>query len=300
MHCAAPTGGCSMQRGAADALRAGAFLAPALIMMSAFTFGPILFSIPLAFFDWNLLIPDKTFVGMGNFAELADDEVFHIALRNTSIYALGVVPVQTCFALLLAVAVNQGLPGQAFFRAAFYLPAITSSVVTSVIFLWIYSKTGLLNYLLSHLGIAGPDWIGSPRYALGSIMALNVWSTSGYFMIAFLAALQSIPKSLYEAADVDGAGAWGRFRHVTVPGVRPTMFFVMTLGLIGSFQVFDQIYVMSNGGPDNATTTVSFYIYNSAFKYFRFGYAAAASMALFAIILVLTLAQHRLVNLEGR
>ena len=230
--------------------------------------------------------------------ELAGDDVFHIALKNTLIYAFGVVPVQTFLALLLASAVNQGLPGQSFFRAAFYLPAITSSVVTSVIFLWIYSKTGLLNYLLSYLGIQGPDWIGSPQYALGSIMALNVWSTSGYFMIAFLAALQSVPKSLYEAASLDGAGVWGRFWHVTVPGVRPTIFFVMTLGLIGAFQVFDQIYVMSNGGPVNATTTMSYYIYNSAFKYFRFGYAAAASIALFVIILIFTVVQHRLVSPE--
>ncbi len=281
------------------ALTAYALLAPALVVLSAFTFGPILFSIPLAFFDWNLLLPDKEYVGLGNFAELAVDDVFHIALRNTIIYALGVVPVQTFLALLLAVAVNQGLPGQAFFRAAFYLPAITSSVVTSVIFLWIYSNTGLLNYLLSLAGITGPDWIGSPRYALGSIMALNVWSTSGYFMIAFLAALQSVPKSLYEAAEMDGAGSWGRFWHVTVPGVRPTTFFVMTLGLIGAFQVFDQIYVMSNGGPVNATTTVSYYIYNSAFKYFRFGYAAAASMVLFAIILIFTLIQQKLIGSES-
>lgn len=281
-----------------ETLKAYGFLAPALIVLSVFTFGPILFSIPLAFFDWNLLTPEKEFVGMANFAELAQDDVFRIALRNTIVYAFGVVPVQTFLALLLAVAVNQGLPGQSFFRAAFYLPAITSSVVTSVIFLWIYSRTGLLNYLLFQVGIIGPDWIGSPRYALGSIMALNVWSTSGYFMIAFLAALQSVPKSLYEAASLDGASAWGRFWHVTVPGVRPTVFFVMTLGLIGAFQVFDQIYVMSNGGPVNATTTVSYYIYNSAFKYFRFGYAAAASMVLFFIILVFTLVQQKFVGTD--
>ena len=293
---ASPFNTTSWTQSARDTLRAYTFLAPALIVLSAFTFGPILFSIPLAFFDWNLLVPEREFVGLANFVELAGDDVFHIALRNTIIYAFGVVPVQTLLALLLAVAVNQGLPGQSFFRAAFYLPAITSSVVTSVIFLWIYSKSGLLNYLLSYLDIVGPDWIGSPKYALGSIMALNVWSTSGYFMIAFLAALQSVPKSLYEAASLDGAGAWGRFWHVTVPGVRPTIFFVMTLGLIGAFQVFDQIYVMSNGGPVNATTTVSYYIYNSAFKYFRFGYAAAASIVLFVIILIFTLIQQRLVS----
>lgn len=281
-----------------EALTAYAFLLPPLIVLSVFTFGPIIFSLALAFYDWNLLTPDRSFIGLDNFFELADDDVFHIALRNTFVYAVGVVPVQTMLALLLAVAVNQGLPGQSFFRAAFYIPAITSSVVTSVIFLWIYSKTGLLNYLLAHFGIEGPNWIGSPRYALGSIMALNVWSTSGYFMIAFLAGLQAIPKSLYEAAEVDGAGAWAKFWKVTVPGLRPTIFFVVTLGLIGSFQVFDQIYVMSNGGPVNATTTVSYYIYNSAFKYFRFGYASAASIVLFIIILIMTIIQRKIIQPE--
>ncbi|MEM8601767.1 MAG: sugar ABC transporter permease [Bacteroidota bacterium] len=281
-----------------EALTAYAFLLPPLVLMSVFTFGPIIFSLALAFYDWNLLTTDRSFIWLDNFFELAEDDVFHIALRNTFVYAVGVVPVQTFLALLLAMAVNQGIPGQAFFRAAFYIPAITSSVVTSVIFLWIYSKTGLLNYMLSWVGIDGPDWIGSPRTALGSIMALNVWSTSGYFMIAFLAGLQGIPRTLYEAADVDGAGAWSKFWNVTVPSLRPTFFFVVTLGLIGSFQVFDQIYVMSNGGPVNATTTVSYHIYNSAFKYFRFGYASAASIVLFVIILILTIIQRRIIQPE--
>ncbi len=279
-----------------EALTAYAFLLPPLILMSIFTFGPIIFSLALAFYDWNLLTTERSFIGLQNFFELATDDVFFIALRNTFVYALGVVPVQTMLALLLALAVNQGIPGQAFFRAAFYIPAITSSVVTSVIFLWIYSKTGLLNYMLSWFGFEGPDWIGSPRYALGSIMALNVWSTSGYFMIAFLAGLQGIPRSLYEAAEVDGAGNWSKFWNVTVPSLRPTIFFVVTLGLIGSFQVFDQIYVMSNGGPVNATTTMSYYIYNSAFKYFRFGYASAASIVLFIIILIFTIIQRRIIQ----
>ena len=279
-----------------DALVAYAFLAPAMAVTSIFVFGPILFSLPLAFFDWSLLDKNITFVGFANFAELFVDDVFLIAVKNTFVYTAGVVPVQTLLALLLAVAVNQGIPAKGFFRAAFYLPAITSSVVTSVIFLWIYSKTGLLNYLLATVGIEGPDWIGSPSTALGSIMVLNIWTTSGYFMIAFLAALQSVPPALYEAAQIDGAGAWAQFWNVTVPGVRPTILFVMTLGLIGCFQVFDQIYVMSSGGPVNATTTVSYFIYNAAFKYFRFGYAAAASIVLFVIILSLTMVQQRLVE----
>lgn len=279
-----------------EAITAYIFLLVPLAIVGISTIGPILVSFALAFFDWGLLNQSKTFIGLDNFSELFGDEVFYIAIKNTVIYAVGVVPVQTFLALLLAIAVNQKIPGQAFFRSAFYVPAVTSSVVTSVIFLWIYSKTGLLNYLLSGFGVEGPDWIGSPQYALGSIMALNVWTTSGYFMITFLAALQSVPKSLYEAAQIDGAGRVSRFWNVTVPSLRPTIFFVVTLGLIGSFQVFDQIYVMSNGGPVNATTTMSFYIYNAGFMQFRFGYAAAASLILFFIILILTIIQKRYVE----
>jgi multiple sugar transport system permease protein len=275
------------------------FLLPALVVLSLFVFGPLVFIFVVAFFDWNLFRFDQHFLGAANFVELAGDELFFTALRNTMVYVLGVVPAQTLLALLLALAVNQNIPARGFFRAAFYIPAITSSVVTSIIFLWIYSKPGLLNYVLSWFGIEGPDWIGSPEYALGAIMALNVWSTSGYFMVAFLAGLQSIPASLYEAARIDGAGPWARFRHVTVPGLKPTLFFVATLGVIGTFQVFDQIYMMSAGGPVNATTTLSYFIYNSAFRYFRFGYAAAAAVVLFAIILLVTRVQRKIVRPEA-
>jgi len=275
------------------------FLFPALIVLSLFVFGPLVFIFAVAFFDWDLFRDEQHFLGAANFAELAGDRLFFTALRNTTVYVLGVVPAQTLLALLLALAVNRNIPARGFFRAAFYIPAITSSVVTSIIFLWIYSKPGLLNYVLSKFGIAGPDWIGSPRYALGAIMALNVWSTSGYFMVAFLAGLQGIPTSLYEAARIDGASPWARFRHVTLPGLKPTLFFVVTLGVIGTFQVFDQIYMMSAGGPVNATTTLSYFIYNSAFRYFRFGYAAAAAVVLFAIILLVTRVQRKIIRPEA-
>ncbi|MGX2041821.1 carbohydrate ABC transporter permease [Methylocaldum sp. MU1018] len=282
-----------------EARAAYLFLLPALVVLVLFVFGPLAFIFVTAFFDWNLFRSGQHFLGLANFVELAGDELFFTALRNTVIYVLGVVPAQTFLALLLALAVNRDIPARGFFRAAFYIPAITSSVVTSIIFLWIYSKPGLLNYALSRFGIAGPDWIGSPRYALGAIMALNVWSTSGYFMVAFLAGLQSIPASLYEAARIDGAGLWSRFRHITLPGIKPTLFFVATLGIIGSFQVFDQIYMMSAGGPVNATTTLSYFIYNNAFRYFRFGYAAAAAVVLFAIILLVARVQRKIVRPEA-
>lgn len=269
------------------------FIAVPLLLFSVFIFSPVLFAIWVSFFDWNLLVPDKLFIGLSNYFELMNDDVFLIAIKNTFVYTVGVVPVQTFLALFLAFLMNQKVKGRPFFRVAFYIPAITSSVVTSIIFIWIYSKPGLLNYLLSLIGIEGTDWLTNPDTALGAIMMLNIWTTSGYFMVAFLAGLQSIPPTIYEAARIDGAGTWRQFWSITVPMVRPITFFVVVLSLIGCFQVFDQIYIMSSGGPAHATTTMSFYVYTNAFKYFRFGYAASAAMILALIILAATFIQKR-------
>lgn len=269
------------------------FIGFPLLLFGVFTFIPILFAFFISFYDWNLLIPEKTFVGLGNYIELFQDEVFLIAIKNTVVYTVGVVPIQTFLSLFLAFIMNQKLKGRAFFRVAFYIPAVTSSVVTSIIFIWIYSKPGLLNYLLSLVGIEGTDWLTNPDTALFAIMALNIWTTSGYFMVSFLAGLQSIPASLYEAAEIDGASQWTQFWKITVPMVRPVTYFVLVLGLIGCFQVFDQIYVMSAGGPVNSTTTMSYFVYNNAFKYFRLGYGAAGAVVLALIIFAATYIQKK-------
>ncbi len=276
-----------------SALTGYLFILVPLLLFSVFLLFPMLFAFMVSFFDWNLLVPEKLFVGMKNYLDLIHDEVFWIAIKNTFIYSAGVVPTQTLLALFLAFLMNQKIRGRSFFRTAFYIPAITSSVVTSVIFVWIYSKPGLLNYLLSLIGIEGPDWLSNPHTALGAIMMLNIWSTSGYFMVSFLAGLQSIPPSVYEAARLDGASVWQQFWKITVPLVRPITFFVVVLSLIGCFQVFDQIYVMSAGGPAYATTTLSYFVYTSAFKYFRFGYGAAAAIILALIIFTVTFVQKR-------
>ena len=276
-----------------ETLTAYLFILMPLLLFSLFLLFPMVFALVVSFFDWNLLVPEKSFVGFRNYLELFQDDVFLISIKNTVIYSAGVVPAQTLLALVLAFLVNQKIRGRPFFRMAFYLPAVTSSVVTSIIFLWIYSRPGLLNYLLSLIGIQGPDWLTNPRTALFSIMMLNIWSTSGYFMVSFLAGLQSIPASVYEAARIDGATAWQQFWKITVPLVRPITFFVVVLSLIGCFQVFDQIYVMSAGGPAHATTTLSYFVYTSAFKYFRFGYGAAAAMILAFIIFAATYIQKR-------
>ncbi|AQG80081.1 carbohydrate ABC transporter permease [Spirosoma montaniterrae] len=270
------------------------FLAAPMLLLTVFVFFPILFAFFVSFFDWNLLLPDKPFVGLANYIDVFQDPVFRKAFRNTVIYTLGVVPTQTLLALILAFLMNQKFPGRVLFRTAFYLPAITSSVVTSIIFVWIYSKPGLLNYLLSQIGITSNiDWLTNPNTVLVSIMMLNIWTTSGYFMISFLAGLQNIPISLYEAARIDGATTWQQFWKITVPMVRPVTYFVVVMSLIGCFQVFDQVFVMSSGGPDNASTTMSYYAYKNSFKYFRFGFGAAAAIILAMIIFGTTWLQKR-------
>jgi len=275
------------------------FLAVPLVLLSIFVFFPIVFAFIVSFYDWNLLLPDKPFVGLSNYFEVLQDPVFRKAVKNTVIYTLGVVPTQTLLALFLAFMMNQKFKGRTFFRVAFYLPAVTSSVVTSIIFVWIYSKPGLLNYLLSQIGIHSDiDWLTNPNTVLFSIMALNIWTTSGYFMISFLAGLQNIPVSLYEAAEIDGATTWTKFWKITFPMVRPVTYFVVVMSLIGCFQVFDQVFVMSSGGPDNASTTMSYYAYKNSFKYFRFGYGAAAAIILAIIIFATTWLQKRYIPSE--
>ncbi len=270
------------------------FLVVPLLLLSTFVFFPIIFAFIVSFYDWNLLLPDKPFIGLANYIEVLKDPVFMKAVKNTVIYTMGVVPTQTLLALFLAFMMNRKFKGRTFFRVAFYLPAITSSVVTSIIFVWIYSRPGLLNYLLSQIGINSEiDWLTNPNTVLFSIMALNIWTTSGYFMISFLAGLQNIPVSLYEAAEIDGASTWTQFWKITFPMVRPVTYFVVVMSLIGCFQVFDQVFVMSSGGPDNASTTMSYYAYKNSFKYFRFGFGAAAAVILAIIIFATTWLQKR-------
>jgi multiple sugar transport system permease protein len=255
---------------------------------------------------------------------------FMTSLRNNIYYVIVVVPAQTVLALFLAVVVNNRmLKGKSFFRTAFYFPSVTSSVAISVVFLFLFANSGAVNGLLSLFGIKGPawfsdsrgvlhivlgwfgvdtapaalanggpgglswwDWLSGPSVAMVSIMALVIWTTSGTFMLMFLAALQNVPVVLDEAATVDGATKWERFRHVTLPQIKPTMFLVITLGLIGTWQVFDQIYVMSQGNPAKTTLTPAFLSYRTAFKDFEYGTGAAISFVLFLIIIVFTLLQR--------
>ena len=278
-----------------ETLAAYGFLLPNLIGFLIFTLLPVVAALLISLTDWNLLQPPK-WVGLQNFATLAQDPLFRKVLGNTAIYVLGTVPVQMILALLVAMALNQRLPGTLFFRAAFFMPVVTSAVAIALVWRWIYNADfGVLNSFLYMLGVSDPpNWLTSTRWALPSVMIMSVWQQIGFSMVLFLAGLQGVPEHLYEAARIDGAGPFQRFLFITVPMLTPTTFFVFVINIINSFQVFDQAFIMTGGGPANATNTIVYNIYQNAFQFFKMGYAAAMAWVLFAIIFIVTVVQFRL------
>ncbi|GMB10127.1 carbohydrate ABC transporter permease [Thermolongibacillus altinsuensis] len=272
-------------------------MSPTLFVLLLFIIGPILFAIYLSFHKVQLLgTTSFEFVGLDNFKRMLDDTRAKIALWNTIKYVAIVVPAQTILALVLAATLNAGLKGQKFFRIVYFLPTLTSSAVLTLIFMWMYNQNGLINHVLKFFGLPTYNWLGDPSVALNAIMIMNIWSTAPYFMVIYLAALQDIPDSLYEAAELDGANAWQKFWYITVPNLKPVTSFVVIMGLIGTFQLFDQSYIFSqgSGGPNNSTLTVVLLIYQYAFKSLgTMGYAAALAFALAIIILIATILQRK-------
>lgn len=273
------------------------FMSPTLFVLLLFIIGPIFYAIFLSFHKVQLLgTASFDFVGFDNFAKILDDSRAKIALWNTFKYVIIVVPVQTFLALVLAATLNAGLKGQKFFRIVYFLPTLTSSAVLTLIFMWMYNQNGLINKLLDIVGLPTYNWMGDPSVALNAIMIMNIWSTAPFFMVIYLAALQGIPDSLYEAADLDGANAIQKFFYITVPNLRPVTSFVVIMGIIGTFQLFDQSYIFSagSGGPNNSTLTVVLLVYQYAFKNMgTMGYAAALAFALAIVILIATLIQRK-------
>jgi multiple sugar transport system permease protein len=288
-----------------EAVAAYVFLAPFLLLFAAFTIWPLLRALWLSLHAYDLFSP-PAWVGLANYRFLMRHGDFWISMRNTTVYTAVVVAAQTAFAILLAVAVDRTVRGRAFFRAALFLPSVTSSVAISLVFMLLFFKNGVLNGALAWMGLdrlltwgglTSPlDWLGDPRTALGAIVIVNIWSTAGFFMVVVLAGLQAIPATLYEAAKVDGAGAVQAFWRITVPALRPVIFYVVTLGLIGAFQVFDQVYVMTEGGPLKATLTTAYLIYREAFVHFDMGLACAIAFVLASVIFACAVAQKRLIG----
>ena len=265
------------------------FLAPTLLGLALLSAGPIFASFGISLTSWDLLRPPQ-FVGLDNFVSLVNDDRFLVSLRNTAIYTLLSVPIGLAFALGLALALNQPLRGIALIRTAYFLPVVTSATAVGLVWAWIYSPaSGLLNQAIGLIGLPPQKWVSDPFWAMPSIVAMSVWQGLGINIIVFLAGLQAIPQEYYDAASTDGAARWARFRHVTLPLLTPSLFFTGILSLIGSFQVFDQVYILARPGkPTEFTITLVYYIYESGFKFFRMGMAAAASWTLFLIVAVLT------------
>lgn len=266
-------------------------LLPNLLGFLLFTFWPILASFLLSFTEWDLLRPIK-FVGLQNYINLFHDEIFKKVFWNTLYFTAVSVPIGIVLSLLLAIALNQGLRGIKFYRAAYFLPVISSMVAVAVIWQWIYNpEYGVLNYLLGLFGIEGPNWLTSTKWAMPAVIITSIWKNLGFNMLVFLAGLQSIPESYYEAADIDGATWFRKFWHITVPLLSPTTFFVSVMSVIGSFQVFDSVFLMTQGGPARSTSVMVHYIYENAFQFFKMGYASAMSYVLFFMISIVTLVQ---------
>ncbi len=260
------------------------FLAPTILGLAVLSAGPILATLAISLTRWDLLTA-PSFVGIDNFGALLADDRFLKALRNTFFFTATSVPLGLVIALGLALALNQTIRGIAWIRTAYFLPVVTSTIAIALVWQWIYSPdAGLLNQVLGAFGIAPQKWLVDPTLAMPAIVAMSVWQGLGTNIIIFLAGLQAIPIELLDAASVDGAGRWARFRHVTLPLLTPSIFFTGVLGLIGSLQVFDQIFVLSRPRPTDATITVVYFIYENGFKFFKMGYASAASWILFVIV----------------
>lgn len=276
-----------------NTLTALSFIAPNFIGFFIFTLIPVIFSFILAFMSWDSFAKPE-FVGLKNFRKMMIDETFWISLKNTFLYAAGVVPLTLICSLGLAILLNKKVRGMKFFRVAFFFPYVTSLVAIAVVWNMLFHPTmGPINYFLRFFMENPPGWTSSSTWALPAIIIVSVWRGMGYYMILYLAGLQSIPKELYEAASIDGANTWHQFKHVTLPSLRPTTFFVTIMLVINCFKVFDLVQVMTGGGPGRATNVLVYQIYNEAFVKFNFGYASAISMVLFIIVLSITVIQFK-------
>jgi multiple sugar transport system permease protein len=273
------------------------FLAPGMILFSIFTVFALGFTIYLTFHEWEIISPDKPYVGLQNYKDMIHDEKFRHGVINTFYFAGAVIPLQMLFGLGIALLLNTGLRGRVFFRTLYYLPCVTPFVVSAIVWKWFYNGDfGIFNFYLLKTGLidAPLSFLSDKNLAMPSVIVMSVWGGIGFTMVVYLAGLQTIPEELYEAAKVDGAGPWSRLWHITIPMLRPTTLFLAVIGIIFAFQQFTQVFVMTRGGPVDKTTTMLYYIYQSAFEYFEMGYASALAFTLFLMLLVFSVLQLRL------
>lgn len=272
-----------------EAIRGYAFISPWIIGLIAFSLGPILASLYLSFTRYTILRP-PVFIGHRNYVKLfTDDPLFYTSLYNTAYYTFLAVPLRIAVGFLLALLLNTKIRGMTWFRSMYYLPSVVPVVATSMLWLWIFApQIGLADFILAKLHLPSPGWLQSETWSKPTLILVGTWGV-GRSMVIYLAGLQDVPQVLYEAAQIDGAGPWKRFTHVTIPMMSPTIFFNLVIGIINTFQVFTSAYIMTEGGPINSTLFYNLYAYRHAFSYLHMGYACALSWILFIIVLTLTI-----------
>jgi multiple sugar transport system permease protein len=272
------------------------YVTPVIVWFVVFNLFPIAVGLGLSVTDWNILAPPN-FIGIQNYVSLVSDQLFWTALVNTLYFAVVSVGLGTVVALGLAVALNQRLRFLSIYRTIFFLPAVTALIAVAMVWRWLYdTEYGLINWVLSLVGIPPLRWLDDPRLAMLAVILMSVWRSVGFNTIILLAGLQSIPTEYQEAASIDGAGRWRRFWHITLPLVSPSTFFVAVNSLIGAWQVFDQVWAMTQGNPENSTVTLVFLIYQNAFAWGKAGYASSLAYVLFVLILAFTWIQFKLQN----
>ncbi|QKY69991.1 carbohydrate ABC transporter permease [Lentibacillus sp. CBA3610] len=276
------------------------FLIPGSIILGAFIFYPMMRAIWLSLTEYNM-IQDAEFIGLDNYETLFQDDLFWQTLMNTFIYLIGVVPALVIVPIFLAVLVNQKVKGIGFFRSAFFVPVVTSLVVAGIAWDWVYKEHGLLNYALELAGIISEPigWLTSTSTALFAVMVVTIWKGLGYYMVIYLAGLQSIHSDLYEAARIDGANWWQQITRITIPMLMPFILLVSIMSSISAMKVFEEIYVMTGGGPLHSSETLVFFIYNEAFANLNMGYASAAGVILFLLTLILSIINIKFMGKKG-
>lgn len=270
------------------------FVVPFMVLFTIFTLGPILYSVYMSFFDWEILAKVHPFVGLRNYQDLLTDDLWWLSLRNTLYFAFLTAAGNTVFSLVVALGVDQPLVGRDIFRTIFYSPVVTSVAVMAIILGWMMNtQFGVINYLLAWAGLPTVPWLSSSLLVIPSLSLATIWWSFGFPMLIYLAGLQNIPDTLYEAARIDGANAWQLVRHITLPLLRPVIMFVAVTQLISHFKIFGQPYIMTEGGPGRASYVVLIYLYQTAWRFYRMGYGSTIAIGLALVILFFTLVQLR-------
>jgi len=270
------------------------FIAPNMLLFFTFMIIPILFTFYISFHEWGLF-GKPIFTGIENYTRMFRDKVFWTSLGNTVYYTAGTVPLSAALGLIGALMLNQKVPMRAFFRTIFFAPVVVSLVAAGLIWSWMFNPNyGLFNEILGHFGVSGVDWLSSSTWAMPAVILTTLWVRIGYCLVIYLAGLQAVPESLYEAADMDGANGWQKFWRVTLPMLKPTTTFILVMEVIHGFMVFDLIYTMTNGGPGYSTTVIVQYIYQKAFTEGEMGYASAIGTFFFFVVMIMTMVQMRI------